>query len=39
MRHRVILNFEGEAEGVTTDDVLTRVLEELPTAVADMPQV
>jgi len=38
MRHRVILNFEGEAEGVTTDDVLARVLEELPTAVADMPQ-
>ncbi len=26
LRHRVILNFEGEAEGVTTDQVLTQVL-------------
>jgi len=37
MRHRVILNFEAEAEGITTDDVLNRVVEELPTAVADAP--
>jgi MoxR-like ATPase len=33
MRHRVILNFEGEAEGVTTDMVLEKVLAETPTAV------
>lgn len=26
LRHRVILNFEGEAEGITTDQVLARVL-------------
>jgi len=26
LRHRVILNFEGEAEGVTTDDVLNDIL-------------
>ena len=31
MRHRVILNFEGEAEGVGTDDVLAKVIEETPT--------
>jgi hypothetical protein len=26
----VILNFEGEAEGVTTDDVLDQILEKVP---------
>jgi MoxR-like ATPase len=30
MRHRVILNFEGEAEGVSTDDVLQKIVEETP---------
>jgi MoxR-like ATPase len=30
LRHRVILNFEGEAEGVTTDDVLDQILEKVP---------
>jgi MoxR-like ATPase len=33
MRHRVILNFEGEAEGITTDMVLEKILAETPTAV------
>ena len=33
MRHRVILNFEGEAEGITTDMVLQRIIEETPTDV------
>ena len=32
MRHRIILNFEGEAEGMTTDMILARVIEETPTA-------
>jgi MoxR-like ATPase len=32
MRHRVLLNFEGEAEGVSTDDVLKAILEATPTA-------
>src|SRR3954453_21784662 len=32
MRHRVILNFEGEAEGITTDMVLEKVMAETPTA-------
>jgi MoxR-like ATPase len=35
MRHRVILNFEGEAEGITTDMVLERVISDTPTALAD----
>jgi MoxR-like ATPase len=33
MRHRVILNFEGEAEGISTDMVLERVIAETPNAV------
>jgi MoxR-like ATPase len=36
MRHRVIMNFEGEAEGVSTDDVLKRVIEETPTNVGEV---
>ena len=35
MRHRVILNFEGEAEGITTDMVLEKLINEVPTAVQD----
>jgi MoxR-like ATPase len=30
MRHRVILNFEAQAEGIDTDHVLTEVLNDLP---------
>jgi MoxR-like ATPase len=30
LRHRVLLNFEGEAEGVKTDDVLKAILKQLP---------
>jgi MoxR-like ATPase len=33
MRHRVILNFEGEAEGITTDMVLEKVLSDTPQTV------
>jgi hypothetical protein len=33
MRHRVILNFEGEAEGITTDMVLEKVISDTPTNV------
>jgi MoxR-like ATPase len=36
MRHRVILNFEGEAEGITTDMVIEKVVEGVPTQVGDM---
>src|SRR5215203_2434905 len=35
MRHRVILNFEGEAEGITTDMVLEKLLNDVPTQVAE----
>jgi len=34
LRHRIILNFEGEAEGVTTDAILDQVLDEIPQQVA-----
>ena len=37
MRHRAILNFEAEAEGVSTDDVLADVLDHTPTDVGDVP--
>ena len=30
LRHRVLLNFEGEAEGVKTDDLLHEILKGLP---------
>jgi MoxR-like ATPase len=33
MRHRVILNFEGEAEGITTDMVLEKIVNDVPTTV------
>ena len=33
MRHRVILNFEGEAEGITTDMVLEKLINETPTTI------
>ena len=31
MRHRVLLNFEGEAEGISVDDVLRDMLDKTPT--------
>jgi MoxR-like ATPase len=31
MRHRVLLNFEGEAEGISTDEVLQEILDKTPT--------
>ncbi|MGB9681862.1 MAG: AAA family ATPase [bacterium] len=30
LRHRIILNFEGEAEGIDTDDLIDNILEEIP---------
>ena len=32
LRHRLLLNFEGEAEGLSTDQVLNDVLDQVPTA-------
>ncbi len=34
LRHRVLLNFEGEAEGVSADDVIGELLEKLPDTAA-----
>ena len=31
LRHRVLLNFEGEAEGISTDNVLREIIEKTPT--------
>ncbi len=30
LRHRILLNFEGEAEGVSTDDLITNIVETTP---------
>ncbi|MFH1915838.1 MAG: MoxR family ATPase [Nanoarchaeota archaeon] len=30
MRHRILLNFEGEAEGKKTDDIVTEILHKIP---------
>jgi len=30
LRHRVLLNFEGEAEGIKTDQILNEILDQLP---------
>ncbi|MEZ6105980.1 MAG: MoxR family ATPase [Pirellulaceae bacterium] len=37
LRHRVILNFEAQAEGMTTDDVLLEILEKVPETSDDIP--
>jgi MoxR-like ATPase len=34
LRHRILLNFEGEAEGVSTDAVIDEILEQIPEAKA-----
>ncbi len=31
LRHRIILNFEGQAEGISADDVLTQIIENVST--------
>lgn len=33
MRHRVLLNFEAEAEGITPDDVLSKIIQNVPTQI------
>ena len=30
MRHRLILNFEAEAEAITTDQILAQILKDVP---------
>ena len=36
LRHRILLNFHAEAERVTTDDVITRLLEAVPEPAAEI---
>ena len=36
LRHRIILNFEAQAEGVSTDDVLLHILDQIPQSVEDL---
>ena len=31
LRHRIATNFQAQAEGVTTEDVIRRLLREVPT--------
>jgi len=33
LRHRLLLNFEGEAEGISTDTIIDEILEQTPTEV------
>ncbi len=33
LRHRLILNFEGEAEGISPDEILEQIIDEVPTGV------
>jgi len=33
LRHRILLNFEAQAEGVSNDDILTQILSDVPTSV------
>src|SRR4029077_14950960 len=30
LRHRLLLNFEAQAEGITSDDLISRLLEHVP---------
>jgi MoxR-like ATPase len=31
LRHRVLLNFEGEAEGIDVDEVVREIIDKTPT--------
>jgi MoxR-like ATPase len=37
LRHRILLNFEGEAEGVKTDQVIDAILKAIPEGKAEKP--
>ncbi len=36
LRHRLLLNFQAEADGVTTDDLVAKVLEDVPEPASDL---
>jgi MoxR-like ATPase len=31
LRHRIILSYEAQAQGITSDDIITKILEKIPT--------
>ena len=33
LRHRILLNFEGEADGIRSDQIVANILEEVPTTI------
>jgi len=33
LRHRILLNFEGEADGINSDEIVDNILEEVPTTI------
>ena len=39
LRHRIILNFEGEAEGITTDAVIDDILKRVPRSAEQPPRL
>jgi MoxR-like ATPase len=39
LRHRMILNFEGEAEGISSDTVIEEVVEKVPHQASDIEKV
>jgi MoxR-like ATPase len=39
LRHRLILNFEGQAEGVDPDDIVEAILKRTPESAPDLPSV
>ena len=36
LRHRLILNFEGQAEGIDPDDIISAILERTPETATDL---
>jgi MoxR-like ATPase len=36
MRHRVLINFRAESEGITTDQIIDELLERVPVPVSGM---
>ncbi len=37
LRHRIVLNFEAQAEGITTDEIIRGLVQEIPEVVDDVP--
>jgi MoxR-like ATPase len=35
LRHRILTNFNAEAEGISSDDIIKRLIESIPTTSSD----